>query len=73
MQLLLHQIKDKKKWISLVTIKKKKGKEILFVALSHLILVQKKLKKMKTFQIHFHCSLIHNYIFLSQNKRDGKV
>ena len=53
--------------------KNRKGKEILFVALSHLTLVQKNFKKMQTFQIHFHCSLIHNYIFLKQNKRDGKV
>ena len=53
--------------------KNSKGKEILFVALSHLTLVQKNFKKMQTFQIHFHCSLIHNYIVLKQNKRDGKV
>ena len=44
--------------------KKKKKKEILFVALSHLTSVEKTFKKMQTFQIHFHFSLINKYIFL---------
>ena len=59
---------EKKIEFLLVTIwkrkRKKKKKEILFVALSHLTSVEKSLKKMQTFQIHFHFSLINKYIFL---------
>ena len=39
--------------------KKKKKKQTLFVALSHLTSVENTFKKMQTFQIHFHFSLIN--------------
>ena len=50
---------EKKISISLVMLRKRKKKEILFVALSHLTSVEKTFKKMQTFQIHFHFSLIN--------------
>ena len=60
---------EKKNWISFSynmkkKKKKKKKKEISFVALSHLTSVENTFKKMQTFQIHFHFSLINKYIFL---------
>ena len=56
---------EKKIWISFsYVMKKKKKKEILFVALSHLTSVENTFKKMQTFQIHFHFALINKYIFL---------
>ena len=62
---------DEKKWISFsyefmknLWKRKRKKKETLFVALSHLTSVENTFKKMQTFQIHFHFSLIKKYIFL---------
>ena len=57
-------MKKKRISFSYIMKKKKKKKEILFVALGHLTSVEKTFKKMQTFQIHFHFSLINKYIFL---------